>query len=139
LLSVLGHLLTSPKDVGGIGVFTQTPGSAPAATFVKVGSAFARDRSYPVSSVELYQPVSSSTRSPAGFEMSFETSSLTLLDLVLREGTPGRGIPALTLVVRSSGRNARLITTETLYKAVVASFDENLSGSVAGEVVLSTR
>jgi len=53
LLSVLGHLLTSPKDVGGIGVFTQTPGSAPAATFVKVGSAFARDRSYPVSSVEL--------------------------------------------------------------------------------------
>ena len=138
-LPALGHLLTSPKGIGGIGTFgqTRTPPLA-ATTFVKMGSALARERSYPVTSVTLSQSTSSLPRTSAHLTLRFETSSLVLLDTVLREGVPGKGIPALTLVVHNAG-NGRVIATETLYNAKVASFEEDLSGPAAGAVTVSTR
>ncbi len=144
-LSALGHLLTSPKTVGSVGAFTRASDSSRATAtdvYVKLGLAYSKRPSYAVTSVDLSQPVASSPRSPARFNVSFTTSSLALLDEVLRDGVPGRGISALTLVVLEPGKNARATrteTTETFYKAVVTSFDENLSGSLAGRVTLSTK
>jgi cellulose synthase/poly-beta-1,6-N-acetylglucosamine synthase-like glycosyltransferase len=143
-VAALGHLLTSPKTVAALGPFAQASASSRATVtevYVKLGSALSKQASYPVTSVELSQPVSSSPRSPARFSLSFDASSLALLDEVFRDGVPGRGISAFTLVVRKPGRGARLTTevTETFYNAVVTSFDENLSGSPAGQVTLSTR
>ena len=145
-IAALGHVLTLPKAVAALGPFAQASVSSRVTVtevYVKLRSALSKQASYyPVTSVELSQPQSSSPGSPARFSLSFDTSSLGLLDEVLRDGAPGRGISALTLVVREPGTGGRLATTETadtFYRAVVTSFEENLTGSLAGKVTLSIR
>jgi hypothetical protein len=92
--------------------------------------------------VELSQPGSSSPTAPAQLNLSFETSSLAVLDEVLRDSGPGRAISGLTLVVGKSGPSGRPTTIEltaTFRKAVVSSFDETLSGAPVGKVTLSLK
>ena len=91
-----------------------------------------------MTSVKLSQSLSS--KLAGRLSLSFDTSSLNVLDAVFHDDGPGRGIPALTLVARKLGRSGRLATTEaadTFYNAEVRSFRENLSGSPTGEVTLS--
>jgi len=140
-LPAQGRLLTSPQDVRNAGASAHTAAASTASTtavYAEVGTA--RAISYPVTSVELSQPATSSPKSRALFSLSFQTSSLALLDEILRGGVPGRGISVLTLIVREAGTGARASQTETretFYKAVVTSFDENLSGLATGRVTLS--
>ncbi|MGO9584252.1 MAG: glycosyltransferase [Acidimicrobiales bacterium] len=143
-LSSLGHVLTAPKVVGNLGPFPNAPLSSPASAtdaYVSLGptsSAYGSD--YPVSLVELSQAVSSSPTAPAHLNMSFETSSLAVLDEVVRDSGPGRAISGLTLVVGKSGASGSPTTielTDTFAKAVVSSFDETLSGVPVGKVTLS--
>jgi len=142
-LPALSHLLTSPQSVRALG--TRPAGASPSVTavYVKLGPARAkRAVSYPVTSVELSQPAVLAPRSPGRFSLSFETTSLSLLDEILRGGVPGKGIPALTLVVSEAGAGERAgttETTETFYGAAVTSFDESLSGTSNGNVTLSAR
>ncbi len=144
-LPVLGHLLTSPRAVRALGVVAHTEQASPSVTALSVKVGTARSRAavaYPVTSVELSQPRTSAGRSAGRFSLSFQTSSLALLDEILRSGVPGKGIPALTLVVsqQAGGDHASTIeTTETFHSAIVTSFDENLSGVSTGSVTLSTR
>src|SRR5208283_1189197 len=142
-LPALSHLLTSPQSVRALG--TRPAGASPSVTavYVKLGPARAkRAVSYPVTSVELSQPAVLAPRSPGRFSLSFETTSLSLLDEILRGGVPGKGIPALTLVLSEAGAGERAgttETTETFYGAAVTSFDESLSGTSNGNVTLSAR
>ena len=76
--------------------------------------------------------------SPA--HLSFDTSSLELLDDIFRDDGDAKGLSSLTLAVRkqgTAGRPATTEVTETFHRAVVTSFDETLSGSPAGRVSLS--
>jgi hypothetical protein len=145
-LSSLGHVLTAPKAVGSLGPFPKAPLSSPASTtdaYVSLGPTSSKHRSYyPVTLVELSQPGSSSPTAPAQLNLSFETSSLAVLDEVLRDSGPGRAISGLTLVVGKSGPSGRPTTIEltaTFRKAVVSSFDETLSGAPVGKVTLSLK
>jgi len=136
-LSSLGHVVTSPR---GLGPFVGEPASSRAArtdAYVKLSSNPSKRAYYYVAAVELAQALSASPGQRARFSLSFDTSSLALLNDVLRYGGPGRRIPALTLFVREP--SGGLTTTGTFYKAVVTSFDEDLSGSLAGRVTLYIR
>ncbi|MGA3215826.1 MAG: glycosyltransferase [Acidimicrobiales bacterium] len=107
--------------------------------FVKLGSISSRQVPYySVSSVRLasYSP----GKPPAAFELSFNTSSMALLDEVVRWARLGQRVPALTLVVRTPGASHRPATTEwtaSFSNASVTSFQEELSGSPSGSVTLS--
>ncbi len=140
-LPALGHLLTSPEDVQAAAAFAHMAATSTASA-TRVYAEVDTDGaiSYPVTSVELAQPATSSPRSRSQFNLSFQTSSLALLDEILRGGVPGRGISVVTLVVREAGTSAganRTEARETFYKAKVTSFDENLSGVATGTVTLS--
>jgi cellulose synthase/poly-beta-1,6-N-acetylglucosamine synthase-like glycosyltransferase len=145
-LSSLGHVLTAPKAFANLGPFPEAPLSSPPSTtdaYVSLGPTSSEHRSYyPVTLVELSQSVSSSPTAPVQLNLSFETSSLVVLDEVLRDGGPGRAISGLTLVVGKSGPNGRPTTvelTDTFRKALVSSFDETLSGAPVGKVTLSLK
>ena len=91
---------------------------------------------FPVTSVELIQPPGST---PALFNLSLSTSSLSLLNAILHGGSSGKRIATITLVVRSRGHGRGSITTQvidTFREGFVTSFDESLSGSFTGQVAL---
>jgi hypothetical protein len=74
--------------------------------------------------------------------LSFDTSSLAMLDEVTQDSAPGKQNPGLTVVVARPGTRGRLAMTEltdVFSKAVVTSFYENLSGQPSGKVTLSLR
>jgi hypothetical protein len=143
-LSSLGHVLTAPKDVGSLGPFPEAPRSLNATdAYVNMGRTPSKPGAYyPVTLVGLSQPASSSPTVRAQLNLSFETSSLAVLDEVLRDGGPERSLSKLTLVIGKSTPSGRPGTTEltaTFTKAVVSSFDETLSGSPTGKVTLSVK
>lgn len=141
-LSASAYVLTSPKTLGRVGPFTSTVSTPSTVTevYVKLGFATSKRASYvPVTSVELADPPSSPS-SPRRFSLSFETSSLALLDEVLSDGRPGQQIPVLTLHVReSSSGGVANDMTDTFRKARVTSLNESLSGSPTGQVTLSMQ
>jgi hypothetical protein len=143
-LSASAYVLSSPKALGDVGPFALTGSSAATAeeVYVKLGRATSRGSSYiQVSSVDLADPPPTAS-SPRRFSLSFETSSLALLDEVLSYGRPGKRIPLLTLDVRqasSGGRPAANAVTYTFRKAIVTSLNESLSGLPSGKVTLSMQ
>jgi len=143
-LSASAYVLTSPQTLGRVGPFTSTVSTPSTVTevYVKLGFATSKRASYvPVNSVELADPPSSPS-SPRRFSLSFETSSLALLDEVLSDGRPGKQIPVLTLYVRDSSSDGRPVAndvTDTFRKARVTSLNESLSGSPTGKVTLSMQ
>ncbi len=106
--------------------------------YLKFGSGVSKSIVYyPVSSVELSQPRSAS---PKYLSLSFDTSSPALLNEVIQEDGPRKAITPVVLVLRRPGTRREAATTEltdTFERAVVASFDESLSGWPTGEVTLS--
>ena len=137
-LSALGHVLISPKAVGSSGSLSQAPAAPETVTArLKLGSASSKRAQYfPVTSVELIQPPGST---PALFNLSLSTSSLSLLNAILHGGSSGKRIATITLVVRSHGHGRGSITTQvidTFREGFVTSFDESLSGSFTGQVAL---
>jgi cellulose synthase/poly-beta-1,6-N-acetylglucosamine synthase-like glycosyltransferase len=142
-LSPFGHLLTSAKSLAGLGPFARTPVASRASVarvYLKLGPTRSKSSYYPVTAAVLSQMTPAAPGSLTRLSLSFGTSSLTLLNNVLRESGPGRQIPGLSMLVRKTGSEGAGATTEVAYsfsKAVVASFDENLSGAPTGKITLS--
>ncbi len=113
--------------------------SAAEEDYVKLAPLSSRAPYYPVASVQLAQPWSS-TGSHALFSLSFNASSLALLGAMFAYDGNERAISALTLVVRKPGTGRRPATTEmadTFDNAVVSAVQEDLSNSPIGTVTLS--
>jgi cellulose synthase/poly-beta-1,6-N-acetylglucosamine synthase-like glycosyltransferase len=104
--------------------------------YLKVGSS--GGAYYPVTSVNLSDLAASS---PGGWQplgLSFETSSLVLLDDVLRAAARGGSISNVGLAFRISGRGGRQVTErmDAFATAEVTSMSEQLSGKPTGTVSL---
>jgi hypothetical protein len=88
---------------------------------------------YPVTAVHL-----SSGPAEAGLKLSFDTSSLVLLNDILHAAAKGGQVPHVTLAFRALGLGGRL-TTESVSSfpsASVTAFSEQLSGAARGTVSL---
>ena len=143
-LVALSKVLTSPNAVRSVGPFPKAAASSRATEVsLRLGSIRSKGSSYySVSSVQLSQPQPASAGSSAQFTLSFDTSSLVLLDELVRDSAQARQISGLTFVVREPGRVDRRATTEwtrSFSKFRVISFAENLSGTPSGSVTLSLR
>jgi cellulose synthase/poly-beta-1,6-N-acetylglucosamine synthase-like glycosyltransferase len=118
---------------------TMIRSSAADEVYVKLAPLSKRASYFPVTSVQLTQP-SSSTSSPARFTLSFDASSLVLLNEVFGYDGKRRAISSFTLVVRKPaiGRQAaRNEMADTFHQAVVTSLLEDFSGAPTGSVSLS--
>jgi hypothetical protein len=115
-------------------------GSANTQVYVQVGSsATAADGAYAaISSVRLSNLIAASPTSPPHFELSFDTSSIALLDAVLRAAVTGGRISSVSLALRTPGGNGQSKTelVDTFAVGSVASFTEHLAGIPGGRVTL---
>ena len=139
-----GPLVTSPKELRATGPFARasfvSPAPATRVYLVAGSTGSTSEPRYPLTSVQLSQLTPSAAGSPARLRLSFNSTSLALLDEFLGDrGSSGGVVPALTLVVQEPGnrRWAAAETRDTFYNSVVLSLGENLSGSPVGNVTLS--
>jgi len=122
--------VTSPGALHGVGPFDPLPGpsDAPAArTYAKI-------LGMPYSTVTAVTLARDSARAP--IDLSFTTSSLSLLQAVFADEGAGVTVGGFTLSVRTGpGRPLRL----TFSRLSISSFAENLSGPVSGTATLVVR
>jgi len=115
-------------------------GSASTQVYLKVGSAaIGADAAYAaISSVHLSDLVAASPTAPPHIELSFDTSSIALLDAVLRAAATGGRISPVSLALRAPGKNGQSRTelVDTFASGSVTSFTEHLAGTPAGTVSL---
>jgi cellulose synthase/poly-beta-1,6-N-acetylglucosamine synthase-like glycosyltransferase len=114
--------------------------SASTQVYLKVGSAaIGADGGYAaISAVHLSGLVAASPTAPPHVELSFDTSSLALLDAVLRAAATGGRISSVSLALRAPGTNGQSKTEliDTFASGAVTSFTESLAGMPAGSVSL---
>jgi len=137
MLPALSKVISRPATLRHIGPFApkSTPsGASQASAYVAIGASHrAGMPTHLVMAVEL------SEAQPGGpVELSFTTSSLSLLDGIFRDEGAAVGVPVLTLSVRdrSRGRPSAAALKDTFSRLSVLSFREDLSGSVSGTVRL---
>jgi cellulose synthase/poly-beta-1,6-N-acetylglucosamine synthase-like glycosyltransferase len=139
-LPAVGHVLSTPDVLhraGRLAQLSDPPGRSAAKVYVRVGGAGRTGGpGGAVTAVGLSQ-----ARHDAPVDVSLTTSSLSLLDGLFRKQSTGAGVPVLTISVHTAARGGRPTTAlrETLSGLRIASFAENLSGSLSGTVILTAR
>jgi cellulose synthase/poly-beta-1,6-N-acetylglucosamine synthase-like glycosyltransferase len=113
--------------------------AGPTATqvYLKVGSAVGADGAYAaITAVHLSNLVAASPAAPPHVELSFDTSSIALLDAVLRAAATGGGLSSVSLALRSPGWNGQSTTelVDTFASGAVTSFTAHLAGVPTGSV-----
>ena len=138
MLPALSKVISTPATLRHIGPFVPKPrpsGSSDTTAYVAIdGSRGTGAPSHAVTAVELSQ---AEFHGPV--DLSFTTSSLSLLDGIFRDEGSAAGVPALTLLVRD--RPSTTALQGTFSRLSVVSFREDMSGSVSGTVrlVISPR
>lgn len=115
-------------------------GSTSTQVYVEVGSsATGTQAAYAaISSVRLSNLIAASATSAPHFKLSFDTSSIALLDAVLRAALTGGRISSVSLALRTPGGNGQSKTelVDTFAAGAVASFTEHLAGTPGGRASL---
>jgi hypothetical protein len=115
-------------------------GSAGPQVYLQVSSAAAgTGNAYAaISSAHLSNLIAASPMAPPHMELSFDTSSLTLLDGVVRAAATGGRISSVSLALRAPAGSGQSKTelVDTFAGGAVTSFTEHLAGVPAGSVSL---
>jgi hypothetical protein len=128
VLPAVSHPVRTPGALERAGPFAP---SAPSAAQAYVTLDPAAAPSHPVTAVRLTE---AAPGAPLG--LGFATSSLPVIEGIMRYQGAAAAIPALTLSVRAGGRDQLTCTFSGLG---ISSFAENLSGSLSGTAMLVVR